>query len=76
MSAAMQRFTIRYRHASGTSQRQPSSVLRQALFLLSMAEELEPRFTVAEDSGKIPIIEVFRDRNGQPLLIHFGEEDA
>jgi hypothetical protein len=50
--------------------------MHEALMLLSEADELQPLFHEASKAGKFVAIEVFHNRDGQPILIHFTKEAA
>lgn len=76
MSMSMQRVIFRFKHPSGSHHGQPSPALHEALMLLSEADELEPLYCEAENTGKIVTIEMFQSLDGNPILIHFGREDA
>jgi hypothetical protein len=72
----MQQVILRFRRPNGSGQSQPSEALHEALMLLSEAEELQPLYCEASKAGKMVAIEVFHNRAGQPLLIHFSKEAA
>ncbi len=76
MNMSMPRTVIRFKRPSGIKSQPTSRAMFNALMLLSEAEELEPLFSEAENTGKMVAIEVFHNRDGQPILIHFGKEDA
>ncbi len=76
MSMEMQRTIFRFKRPSGSRLLPTSRAMYEALMLLSEAEELQPLFSEAENTGKLVAIEVFHNREGQPILIHFGKEDA
>ena len=71
----MQNVIFKFRRPSG-SQQQPSRALTEALHRLSEAVEMQPLLAQARQSGKSVAIEVFQNRDGQPLLIHFKKEAA
>lgn len=76
MTMSTQRVIVRFKHPSGMRQSQPSEAMHEALVLLSEAEELEPLLCEAKSTGKRVTIEMFQSRDGKPILIHFGKEDA
>ena len=76
MSVSMQRVIFRFKSPSGACLRQPSPEMREALMLLTEAEELQPMFEDADKTEGFVSIEVFHNRNGQPILIHFTKEAA
>jgi hypothetical protein len=50
--------------------------MTEALQRLSETVEMQPLLAHASKSGKSVAIEVFQNRDGQPLLIHFKKEAA
>jgi len=76
MTLEMQRAIIRFKRPTGTQHRPVSDTFREALMLLSEAEELKPLYDRAGTEGKFVSIEVFINRAGEPLLIHLGREEG
>jgi hypothetical protein len=76
MSMEMQRTIFRFKRPSGSKLLPTSRAMFDALMLLSEAEELQPLFFEAENTGKMVAIEVFHNRDGHPILIHFTKEAA
>lgn len=76
MSVSMQRVVFRFKRPSGSGHSPPSAAMHEALMLLAEADELQPIFAQAKDTGQFVSIEVFHARDGQPILIHFSKEAA
>ena len=72
----MQNVTFKFRRPSGSRQHEPSMAMTEALQRLSETVEMQPLLAQARQSGKSVAIEVFQNRDGQPLLIHFKKEAA
>jgi hypothetical protein len=55
----------------------PSIVFKfRRLCRLGEAAEMQPLISEANKCGKSIAIEVFQNRNGQPIVIHFTKEKA
>lgn len=67
---------FKFRRPSGSEQHEPSVAMSEALRRLSEATEMQPLLAQATKSGKTVAIEVFQNRDGQPLLIHITKEAA
>ena len=76
MSLTTDRVVFRFRFPFGEPLQPVSRAMVDALMKLSEAEELEPMFENAEKSGRCVAIELFRSRNGRPLIINFTTEEA
>ena len=72
----MQNVIFKFRRPSGSSDKEPSVAMSDALRRLSEAEEMQPLLAQASKSGRSVAIEVFQTRNGEPILIHFSKETA
>lgn len=71
----MQNVVFRFRRPTGSNQQEPSAEMAEALQRLSETAEMQPLLAYAGRSGKSVAIEVFQNRDGQPLLIHFRTEE-
>jgi hypothetical protein len=70
----MHNVVYKFRRPSGSNQQEPSLAMTEALRRLSEAAEMQPLLAHARQSGKSVAIEVFQNRDGQPLLIHIKRE--
>jgi hypothetical protein len=71
---SMQNVVFKFRRPCGSEREQPSEAMVQALRRLSETTEMQPLLNQASKSGKSVAIEVFQNRGGQPILIHFSKE--
>lgn len=71
----LDRVIVRVRRPSGKVQSIPSESLNVALISLVDADEIQPLLFEATDEGKALSIELFQNREGRPLLIHFSKEE-
>jgi hypothetical protein len=65
---------FKFRRPSGSDQQVPSEAMTDALRRLSETAEMQPLIAQARKVGKSVAVEVFQNRNGEPLLIHFTKE--
>ena len=72
----MQNVVFKFRRPSGSGQQEPSEAMSDALRRLSETTEMQSLLAQATKSGKSVAIEVFQNRDGQPLLIHIKKEAA
>ena len=72
----MQDVLFKFRRPCGSKRREPSRVMIEALRRLSETAEMQPLLAQASKSGRTVAIEVFQNRDGQPLLIHIKKEAA
>jgi hypothetical protein len=70
----LDRVIVRFRRASSKVQSLPSESLNLALTSLADADELQPLLCEATEEGKALAIEVFQNREGQPIFINFKKE--
>lgn len=70
----MDRVIVRFRRSSSKVQSLPSESLNLALTSLADADELQPLLCEATEEGKALAIEVFQNRDGQPIFINFKKE--
>jgi hypothetical protein len=71
----MGRVIVRVRRPSGKVRSIPSESLNMALTSLADADEIQSLLCEATDEGKALSIELFQNREGKPLLIHFSKEE-
>ena len=71
----LDRVIIRVRRPSGKIESLPSESLNMALTSLADTEEVQPLLGEATNEGKALAIELFQNRAGKPLLIHFSKEE-
>ncbi|MGB0073612.1 MAG: hypothetical protein WBP71_11740 [Terracidiphilus sp.] len=71
----LDRVIVRFKRASSKVQSLPSESLNLALTSLADADELQTLVCQANAEGKALAIEVFQNRNGQPIFINFKKEN-
>lgn len=71
----LDRVIVRFKRASSKVQSLPSESLNLALTSLADADELQPLLCEATEEGKALAIEVFQNRDGQPIFINFKKEN-
>jgi hypothetical protein len=71
----MDRVIVRFKRASSTAQSHPSESLNLALTSLADADELQPLVCQANAEGKALAIDVYQNREGQPIFINFKKEN-
>jgi hypothetical protein len=69
------RVIVRFKRPRGKVQSLPSESLNLALTSLADADELQPLLCEATEEGKALAIEVFQNREGQPVFINFRKEN-
>lgn len=67
---------VRLRHPSGAGQKMPSEALNLAMVSLAGSDEMRPMLCEATSEGKALAIDVFQDRAGRPILVHFRKESV
>ena len=70
----MDRVIVRFRRPSGAGRKLPSEALNQAMVSLAETDEMQPLLCEATEEGKALAIEVFQNREGHPILVHFRKE--
>lgn len=70
----MNRVIVRFKRPSGTGRKMPSEALNQAMVSLADSDEMRPLLCEANAEGKALSIEVFQNREGRPILVHFSKE--
>jgi hypothetical protein len=53
----------------------PSAALNQAMASLADTDEMRPLLCEASSEGKALAIDVFQNREGRPILVHFSKEE-
>jgi hypothetical protein len=70
----LERVVVRVRRPGGTVRKMPSAGLNQAMVSLADSEEMRPLLREASAEGKALAIDVYQNRSGRPLLVHFSKE--
>jgi hypothetical protein len=70
----MDRVIVRFKRPSGTGRRMPSEGLNQAMVSLADSDEMRPLLCEASSEGKALAIDIFQNREGRPILVHFSKE--
>jgi hypothetical protein len=70
----LDRVIVRFKRANSKEHGLPSESLNLALTSLADADEFEPLLCEANAEGKALAIEVFQNREGQPIFINFKKE--
>jgi hypothetical protein len=52
----------------------PSEGLNQAMVSLADSDEMRPLLCEASSEGKALAIDIFQNREGRPILVHFSKE--
>ena len=65
---------IKFKRPKGTGQKPPSEALSRAMHLFADADEFQPLLREATEEGKSLSIDVYQDRAGRPILVHFSVE--
>lgn len=68
------RVIVRFKRPRGALRKMPSAALSQAMVSLANADEMRPLLCEASSEGKALAIDIFQNRAGRPILIHFGKE--
>jgi len=71
----MDRVIVRFRRPSGSGRKLPSAGLNQAMVSLADSEEMRPLLCEASSEGKALAIDIFQNREGRPILVHFTKEE-
>jgi hypothetical protein len=70
----MDRVIVRLRRSSGAGRNLPSEALNQAMVSLADSDEMRPLLCEASSEGKALAIDIFQNREGRPILVHFTKE--
>ena len=70
----MDRVIVRFRRPSGAGRNLPSEALNQAMVSLADSDEMRPLLCEASSEGKALAIDIFQNREGRPILVHFRKE--
>jgi hypothetical protein len=66
---------VRFRRPIGEGRKMPSESLNRAMASLADSDEMRPLLNEASNEGKALAIDIFQNRAGRPILIHFGKEN-
>ena len=72
----MQNVGFTFRRPSGSERQQPSQAMTEALHRLGQSDEMQSLLVQASRNGQRVTIEVYQNRSGEPILIHFKKEEA
>ena len=67
----MKNVAVQFRRPSGSERQQPSLAMKDALHRLGQSDEMQSLLVQASENGQRVTIEVFQNRSGEPILIHF-----
>jgi hypothetical protein len=70
----MGKVLVRFKRASGAGRKLPSEALNQAMVSLADSDEMRPLLSEASSEGKALAIDIFQNREGQPIFITFKKE--
>jgi hypothetical protein len=70
----LDRVIVRVRRPGGTVRKMPSAGLNQAMVSLADTDEMRPLLCEVSSEGKALAIDVFQNREGRPILVHFSKE--
>lgn len=70
----LDRVIVRLKSPSGTERKEPSEALSQAMVSLADSDEMRPLLYDANAEDKALAIDVYQNRNGRPILVHFSKE--
>jgi hypothetical protein len=70
----MDRVIVRFKRPSGAGRKMPSEGLNQAMVSLADTDEMRPLLCEASSEGKALAIDIFQNRDGRPILVHFSKE--
>jgi len=66
---------VRFKRPNGTGRKLPSEGLNQAMVSLAESDEMQPLLCEASSEGKALAIDIFQNRDGQPIFINFKKEN-
>jgi hypothetical protein len=70
----MGKVIVRFKSPSGAGRKMPSESLHQAVVSLADSDEMRPLLSEASSEGKALAIDIFQNRAGCPILVHFTKE--
>ena len=70
----LDRVIVRFKRPTGAGRKLPSEALNQAMVSLAESDEMQPLLCEATDEGKALAIDIFQNREGRPILVHFRKE--
>jgi hypothetical protein len=65
---------VRFKRPSGTQRKLPSEALNRAMISLAETNEMQPLLCEASSEGKALAIDIFQNKAGCPILVHFSKE--
>jgi hypothetical protein len=71
----LDRVIVRFKRPSGIGRTTPSEALNQAMVSLADSDEMRPLLCEASSEGKALAIDIYQNRAGRPILVHFTKED-
>lgn len=70
----LDRVIVRFKRPSGAGRKMPSETLSRAMVSLADSDEMRPLLCEANAEGKALAIDVYQNRAGRPILVHFSKE--
>ena len=71
----MDRVIVKFKRARSIERKLPSEALNQAMVSLADTDEMRPLLCEASSEGKALAIDIFLNRDGRPILVHFTKEE-
>lgn len=71
----LDRVVVRFKSPGGARKKLPSEALSQAMVSLADSDEMRPLLREANAEGKALAIDVYQNRAGRPILVHFLKEE-
>lgn len=72
----MNKVIVRFKSPSGAGRKAPSEALNMAMATLADSEGIRPLLSEANAEGKALAIDVYQNRAGRPILVHFSKESV
>jgi hypothetical protein len=70
----LDRVIVRFKSPSGARRKLPSEALNQAMVSLADSDEMRSLVCEANAEGRALAIDVYQNRAGRPILVHFSTE--
>lgn len=70
----LDRVTVRIKRPCDSRRQLPSAAFNQAMISLADTDEMRPLLCQANAEGKALAIDVYENRAGCPILVHFSKE--
>jgi DNA invertase Pin-like site-specific DNA recombinase len=70
------RVIVRCKQPSGAERKKPSAALNRLMVSLADTDEMRPLLYEASREGKALVIDMFQNRKGHPILVHFSKESV